>query len=199
MPHIREHVKRFSQVFSLKDPVIEIGSYQVPDQRELANLRPLFQDMMYVGCDIRHGPGVDRLEDIQKLTFEDNSINTMLVLETLEHVANPFRAIAEMYRVLAPRGLLLISVPFYFPIHDFPGDYWRFTPQCLNLLFFQFHRLISWENAELSHQKARTMPRTIFVLASKQEFPLTLFNDILDYARNNGHHFLVPKKRSPQN
>jgi hypothetical protein len=40
-----------------------------------------------------------------------------------------------MRRVLKPEGRIVVSVPFLFPIHDAPGDYWRFTKYGLRYLF----------------------------------------------------------------
>lgn len=41
----------------------------------------------------------------------------ILCTEVLEHTLNPFRAVYEMFRILKPKGLLFISVPFNFGIH----------------------------------------------------------------------------------
>lgn len=188
--HIRDYVEFVAGTFPLESPVVEIGSYLVPGQEELANMRPFFKGMDYLGCDIRHGPGVDQIEDLHKLTFADESAGTLLVLETLEHVKNPFLAFAEMERVLTSTGLLVISVPFYFPIHEFPSDYWRYTPHCLDMLLSGFKRIISWENADLEKQEAGIKPRTVFAIASKREFPVAAKDEILNYCQAAGHHIL---------
>ena len=72
-------------------------------QEAIADLRPLFGAREHIGCDIQEGPGVDRIEDIHALTFDDDSIGTIICLETLEHVADPLRAVQEMHRVLSAR------------------------------------------------------------------------------------------------
>ena len=59
----------------------------------------------------------------------------VLCLSVLEHLEEPARAVKEMHRVLKPEGKILVSVPFMFPIHDAPGDYWRFTKFGLKYLF----------------------------------------------------------------
>ena len=111
-------------------PVLEVGSRPAEGQEQLAVLRGLFAaDTDYTGCDIQEGPFVDRVEDVHALSFEDASFGTVLCLETLEHVADPIRAVQEMHRVLAPGGLLAISSQMFFPIHAHPWDYWRFTPE----------------------------------------------------------------------
>jgi len=44
----------------------------------------------------------------------------------------------EIHRVLRPDGVLLVSCPFYFHIHSYPSDYWRFTPEGIRLLLEGF-------------------------------------------------------------
>jgi SAM-dependent methyltransferase len=56
-------------------------------------------------------------------------------------VKNPQLAISEMFRVLRPGGIAIISSVFDFPIHNYPNDYWRFTPQGLRLLMSDFSPL----------------------------------------------------------
>ena len=132
---MRAHVRQFVQVavetLRLEGPCYEFGSYQEGASRAESDLRPLFAGQEYVGCDLRPGPGVDRLEDLTQLRLPDQVAQTVLCLDTLEHVWDPVRAVAEMIRVLAPGGVLLLSVPMDFPIHAFPDDYWRLTPSCL--------------------------------------------------------------------
>lgn len=57
----------------------------------------------------------------------DNSYDSAMCFEVLEHVPNPFTAAAEMHRVLKQDGTLVISVPHMWPIHEAPHDYLRFT------------------------------------------------------------------------
>lgn len=84
------------------------------------------------GCDI-HG-------DLRSLPVEDNSIGAMIVTEVLEHCENPFDAVKEMYRVMKPGAIALVTSPFFWPYHgtqDY-ADYWRFTEDGWRLLFKNF-------------------------------------------------------------
>lgn len=65
--------------------------------------------------------------DAATLPFADESIDTVLLFEVLEHLARPTAALAEIGRVLKPGGRLLASVPFLYPIHDAPHDFQRYT------------------------------------------------------------------------
>jgi SAM-dependent methyltransferase len=73
----------------------------------------------------------DRIGDLTALPFEDEELDAIVCTEVLEHCADPFTAVGEMYRVLKTGGLLLVTSPFIWPWHgnaDYP-DYWRFTDQ----------------------------------------------------------------------
>ncbi|MDY6863624.1 MAG: methyltransferase domain-containing protein [Thermodesulfobacteriota bacterium] len=135
---IRFLVEEINKAFNLIEPIYEIGSFLVEGQEDLADLRPLFADKTYIGCDIREGKGVDRIEDAEKLSMDDGSVGTVLILETLEHVQNPFLAFREIYRVLMDDGVVVVSSVMDFEIHDHPNDYWRFTPEAFKLLLKEF-------------------------------------------------------------
>lgn len=50
-------------------------------------------------------------QDIQNLTYQDNSFDLVLHSETLEHIADPSKALEECRRVLKPNGWCLFTVP----------------------------------------------------------------------------------------
>ncbi len=160
-PNINHLIKIISQINTSTEPVVEIGSFQVPGQEHYANLRPYFEGKQYIGCDMRKGMGVDRIENIEKLSFKDNSVGTLLCLETYEHVWDIFKATSEVMRVLKPGGLLVLSTVFNHPIHDHPSDYWRFTPESLNQLYKALNpRLVGWEGEPEN-------PHTVFIVGYK--------------------------------
>jgi SAM-dependent methyltransferase len=50
-------------------------------------------------------------EDIEALSWDDGSFDLVLTSETLEHVADPHRALRETHRVLRPGGRHVFTVP----------------------------------------------------------------------------------------
>jgi SAM-dependent methyltransferase len=151
-----------AETFELPGPVLEIGSYQVAGQEALADLRGLFPGKPYVGVDMRPGPGVDCVANVEALPQADGSVGTVLALSTFEHVAHFWRGFAEVRRVLRPDGALLVSVPFYFHVHGYPSDYWRFTPEALHLLLEDYpSRVVGW------HGPARR-PLNVWALAFRE-------------------------------
>lgn len=164
--NVRAFVELAADTFALRGPVYEFGSYLIEGQEELADLRPLFPRRRYVGCDLRPGPGVDRIEDLAALSLDDGSAQTIVCVETLEHVFEARRAVEEMVRVLAPGGVMLIAAPLDFHIHDHPSDYWRFTPSCLTRLLSPLDAtLVGWQGNE-------RFPHTVFAIGAKRPVPV---------------------------
>lgn len=56
------------------------------------------------------------LGDIESMPFENESFEGVLCTEVLEHVPNPDIAVAEIWRVLKPGGVLIGSVPAHSPV-----------------------------------------------------------------------------------
>jgi ubiquinone/menaquinone biosynthesis C-methylase UbiE len=63
----------------------------------------------------------------QKLNFADNSFDTVILSDVLEHIRKPDFLMSEIFRVLSPKGKLLMNVPFYYWLHEEPYDYYRYT------------------------------------------------------------------------
>ncbi len=149
-PAVLEFARDVAANLPIAEPLVEIGARAAEGQEGVADLRAMFGAAEHIGCDIQEGPGVDRIEDVHQLSFADGSVGTVVCLETLEHVADPLRAVQEMHRVLRPGGVLAISSLMFFPIHAHPWDYWRFTPEGFELLLQPFEsRLVvaqGWEH-----------------------------------------------------
>lgn len=161
MRAINTSVSLFAEAFDPPGPVVELGAYYPPGYAWLSDLRGYFPGREYIGCDLRDGNGVDRIEDAQELTFPDASVGTMLAFEILEHVPDPHRAVAEAYRVLRDDGLFALSTPFDYGLHAFPDDYWRFTASGMDRLLGPFPAKIVFALGP------RRRPAFVFAVAAK--------------------------------
>ncbi len=76
----------------------------------------------------------DLVYDGDRLPFEDQSFDTVLNVQVLEHTARPAELVKEMARVLKHDGRLILSAPFQFRLHEEPHDYFRYSPHGLREL-----------------------------------------------------------------
>ncbi len=83
----------------------------------------------YLAADLeaRH-PDVDLLFDVQQpFPIAASSVRTIFCHSVLEHVPHPWSTLEEFARILEPGGVVILSVPFLYYLHDPPRDYYRFT------------------------------------------------------------------------
>lgn len=78
---------------------------------------------------------VDIVCDLEALPFRDGSIAGFVSRSVIEHVEAPARIIGEFHRCTRPGGYGVHLIPFLFPYHASPGDYYRFTHQGQRMLF----------------------------------------------------------------
>lgn len=81
----------------------------------------------YIWTDIIPGQYVDIVCDSSNLPFNDNYFDYIICNQTLEHTREIDKAISEIKRVLKINWEAIISVPFLFPEHACPWDFFRFT------------------------------------------------------------------------
>ncbi len=77
---------------------------------------------------------VDLYADVLKLPFQGEVFGTVLCSQVLEHLPEPWHALAEANRVLQPGGHLILSAPHIWNVHEAPDDYYRFTRYGLEYL-----------------------------------------------------------------
>jgi SAM-dependent methyltransferase len=76
---------------------------------------PGYRSSEYFGPEHRSGELVDGVmhQDLTRLSFEDASVSLVLSSDVLEHVPDPYKAHADIHRVLRPGGRHVFTVPFY--------------------------------------------------------------------------------------
>ena len=84
----------------------------------------------------------DKLMDVNKLEFEEETFDLVFILEVLEHLKEPKKAIDQIYKVLKSNGTIIVSTPFILEIHGAPNDYYRFTKYGLKHLLNGFNNII---------------------------------------------------------
>jgi SAM-dependent methyltransferase len=85
--------------------------------------------------DSKRSPGsVDVIAGAYEIPLGEGSANTILMSAVLEHLEQPPRALAEAHRLLAPGGHLILTAPLFWPLHEQPRDFFRYTPDGFRFL-----------------------------------------------------------------
>jgi len=114
-----------------KGDLIDLGCGDMPYRSALIS-----QVITYDGLDLF--PRSDQVRYTSNLesmvVISDQTYDTALMIEVLEHVPHPWLALTETWRILKPGGTLIISVPHLSRLHDEPHDYYRYTRHGLRQL-----------------------------------------------------------------
>jgi len=119
--------------------VVEVGSMNV--NGSLRGHVEALGPSKYVGVDFVAGNSVDVVCDANDLAkrFGKESFDVVISTEMLEHAEDWRAAIAAMKRVLVPGGLIVLTARGPgFPLHGFPHDWNRFTPDDIRRIFADF-------------------------------------------------------------
>lgn len=133
--YAKQLCKDFVRVYKFEEPIIDVGAGAVSYWYKPFFLNKEFYTM---DSDPQFVHTCDYGYDICNLPNDfKNKFGVVLLLETLEHMPNPFCAFKNIFRMLKPGGYLLCSTVSCYPIHRHPIDCWRFLPDGLEILMAQ--------------------------------------------------------------
>jgi SAM-dependent methyltransferase len=135
-----------------------------------------------VCVDIADGPGVDLVADAHDMHMvASNSVDCVITISTLEHVRYPQKVVAEIHRILKPGGVVYVNVPFIFPWHGDPDDFYRFSHHGIKILCEQFEHLDSGFNRGPASTMQELLTRFLAILFCFNS--QTLYGVLLDAFR----------------
>jgi SAM-dependent methyltransferase len=88
----------------------------------------LFTGFEYFGVDhSTDDTRPDVVTDATRLALASERFDLVFCTQVIEHVPDPAALVEESFRVLRPGGFLVLTGPFWWPLHEEPHDYHRFT------------------------------------------------------------------------
>ena len=103
--------------------------------------RQALDDPCIIRMDLQLTPYVDVVGDAHALPFKAESIDFAFGGAVMEHLANPPRAIEELYRVVRPGGYVYADWAFVFAYHGYPHHYFNATVHGIRNAFGAFRVL----------------------------------------------------------
>ncbi len=180
-PLLREHLNGLSA-----GRVVEIGV-----SKNYSPYKTWIPSTEYITIDQRHSFKPHLCADACNLGILADSVDTVIILEVLEHTLFPFDVIQEMHRILKPGGKCILSTRFIFPYHPSPKDYYRFTRDALDTFFQSFSSVSILEHGNRFQSAWQIMvDRELFGRKPLHIKIMRRFNKY--FARINSKNKLVP-------
>ncbi|MCU1669257.1 MAG: Methyltransferase type 11 [Blastococcus sp.] len=140
--------------------VLEIGSGRQDLGVDAYSVKKYFADAgEFVQSDVNPDFGY-RVVDITDMSI-DETFDLIICMNVLEHVFDVHTAVENLRRGLRPGGRLLVAVPFLYPYHDEPSDFWRFTEHSLREL------LRGFTTVDLRWRGMRRFPKGLLAIATR--------------------------------
>ena len=117
-------LERWLETVPSGEPVLEVGG---GDRRRA---QPGHLNLEFLKFEL-----ADAYGDIQAIPFADDTFAATWTQAVFEHVADPFKAAAELVRVTRPGGLVLTEVAFMQPLHAVPYHFFNMTTWGVQALF----------------------------------------------------------------
>lgn len=114
--------------------LLDVGCGDMPYREKILATCPSVEK--YLGLDLADNHFSRKSEpdltwDGTVLPLPTSSVDCAFATEVLEHCPDPAIMTAEIFRVLKPGGAFLFTVPYLWPLHEVPFDFYRYTPFAL--------------------------------------------------------------------
>lgn len=201
---ILKAVKDSLHVF--KGELLDVGCGQMPYRELIMNGNK--NVTKYIGLDLEsstiHNTSIADLHwDAVTIPLPDNSVDSVMATEVLEHSFHPEQTLGEIYRVLKPGGVFFFTVPFLWPLHETPYDAFRYTPFSMKMLLenakfadMQINSLGGWHAsfAQIMGLWVKESPlkgwrKKWATKAAKKLIPYLIKNDVKD--NSFGQHCMI--------
>jgi len=125
---LQAQIKKYAHF--IKGDLLDVGSGR---SRRYSKLFTNVTSYKTIDTDARGEP--DILGSAEDMPVPNESFDSVLCTQVLEHVRHPHVVMSEIFRVLRPGGYCLLTVPQTNELHEVPHDYFRYTPHGLRVLF----------------------------------------------------------------
>lgn len=123
---IKQFVLSVSKELPAGAKILDAGAGETPYKK-------FFNKHKYLAVDTKWGDSdwdysnLDLIADLTKLPLKDETFDAVLCTQVLEHLQEPEKVLRELWRVLKKGGIIYLSTPQGWGVHQAPHDYYRYT------------------------------------------------------------------------
>jgi|SRR3989344_2154220 len=155
----RKSIETFAKSIKNKK-ILEIGSGKKDKSKYHYSTKNFFdKSNTFIQSDINPEYG-HKVIDVTKMKYKEE-FDIIICISVLEHVYNFDKAVKNLYNSLKSGGILILYLPFLYPLHDEPHDYWRFTEHSIRRLLKDFSKV------KIKYSGIRSYPLTYFIKSTK--------------------------------
>lgn len=127
MTYLVDHVKEFAGLLPRNSILLDIGCGNKPYFRLFENCINYMGVDAFISGRTFQNKKPDLFFNGKHLPLNNNSVDAILCTQVLEHASDLYDLMQEIYRVMKPGAIGLITVPFMWGEHETPYDFRRFT------------------------------------------------------------------------
>jgi SAM-dependent methyltransferase len=116
--------ERFAKTVAAASLVLDAGCGESPYQSLFSHAR--YESADFTKAD-RAYAAPTYVCDLSAIPVEDERYDAVLFNQVMEHLPEPAKVLAELYRVMKPGARLIYTAPFFFEPHEEPYDFYRYT------------------------------------------------------------------------
>jgi SAM-dependent methyltransferase len=124
--NLYEQVEEFARSLPEDTLLLDAGAGE-------GRFKPEFAHTKYIGFDLAVGDiswdysGLDVIGELTRLPIKSGVFDVVICIQVLEHVAEPYKVLEQLARVLKSGGTLFLAAPQSWHQHQKPHDYYRYT------------------------------------------------------------------------
>jgi SAM-dependent methyltransferase len=131
----RIRLEEFVQEAAIQTPegalILDAGSGEGYYKSYFTNQRYHATDLLTI---IKKYGSLSYISNLHMLPIQSCVYDAVICTQVLEHVSEPDKVIGEFSRILKTNGYLWLTTPLYFPEHEVPYDFYRYTQYGLKWL-----------------------------------------------------------------
>jgi len=123
-------LKQFERIFKLyvnkKGVVFDVGCSLKPYAKLIEQYSLKYYGLEHLST-LHHEHKANVYGTAYSTGLKDCAVDTVFTAAVMEHLEEPANALSEMNRILKPGGIIILSAPFFWHIHEEPRDFYRYT------------------------------------------------------------------------